>query len=389
MRNVALGLLAAAATLAAAQDRTEIRSLPRTELQALAGAYSVLQASLPEKPDDKSLISSAIRGMMQGADPDNGEYFTQAEYRVYTDRMRPDAGSMGLEMRTRDGQPFLVPIEAGPAAQVGIKFMDRLYAVDNTHTQGLQAHQIIDLLRGEPGTKATLTVFRESSLTVHSVTVERRAFSLSGPTLSRPVPAIALLRIPAFRAATLRDTTELVRNEWRRQPFKALILDLRGSPGGLVEASIGVAAMFLPPDVVVATFSGRAPNSGQVYRATRSDYARSAGVDPLADFPNQARALPMAVLVDEATSAGAEIVAAALKDHKRAAIFGRTTYGRASIQTVTQLPDAGAIKYTSAYWTSPAGNQIHGVGVAPTVTIASRDREATSQAAVKALLDQQ
>lgn len=388
MKLVVFGtLLAAASAIAIAQDRTEIRPMPRDELQALAGAYTLLRESLPEKPDDRALIVSAIRGMVQGADPESGEYYTPAENEKFTAPPLPDAGAMGLEFRTRKGRSVLVPLEDGPAAQAGIRFGDQLYAVDGTRTQDLEAHQVAQLLKGRQGTSATLTVFRESDLSVRAIPVQRRVFSLAGPKVSRPGPAVAMLRIPSFKESTLRDTAALLRDEWRRQPFKALILDLRNCPGGLVDASIGVASMFLPADTLVATFSGRTPRSQQVFRATQADYARGAGPDPLAELPSEIRTLPLAVLVDEATTAGAEIVAAALKDNKRATLYGRTSFGKGSIQTLTRLGDASAIKYTTAFWASPAGSRIHGAGVVPDMEVGGHNPDASVQAAVAGLIE--
>ena len=177
-----------------------------------------------------------------------------------------------------------------------------------------------------------------------------------------------MLRIPRFHANTLVEAVGALRKAWDIEPFRALVLDLRGCPGGLLETSVGVAALFLPEGEVVAHARGAGKEANQTYRASKAFYGRRSGADPLSELPAAVRSLPLAVLVDQATASGGEIVAAAMQDHKRAVVVGRNTYGRASIQTITPL-QLGAIKYTSSYWTSPSGRTLHGSGVKPDVLV--------------------
>jgi carboxyl-terminal processing protease len=121
-----------------------------------------------------------------------------------------------------------------------------------------------------------------------------------------------------------------------------------------------------------------------VFRAEAADYSRRGSRDPLPDIPRAARDVPLVVLVDEGTASGSEIVVAALKDHRRATIVGRRTFGRGSIQTFTRI-NGGAVGYTSAYWESPSGARIHGAGVAPDEVLEQPDPQRELDAAIASL----
>ncbi len=163
------------------------------------------------------------------------------------------------------------------------------------------------------------------------------------------------------------------------------MLDLRRNAGGLLPGAIGLAALFLPADAVVAKAVGRLPESNQTFRAQRADYVRPTLRDPWAGLPPELRTMPVAVLVDEGTASGAELVAMALQDHRRARVLGRPTWGRGSIQTVRLLPGGGAIKYTTAHWESPSGRRLSPQGVQPDQLLDTADAAQELASAVEAV----
>ncbi|AVS99129.1 peptidase S41 [Paracidovorax avenae] len=358
--------------------------IPKEELQILASAYRELQNSMVEKPDDRALLVAATKGMLRQADPDNGEYFTAAELEALPGRAAPDAESIGVQFRYRDHQYHLIPLQGSAAAEAGVASGDRLYAIDGTRVKGLESSRVRELLSGPAGSRVALTVFRESSLSVLNIPVERRAYVAPPVLLSRPAPGMALLRVPHFNASGLQEAADAVAEAWRAQPFDAMILDLRGCPGGLVESTVGIASMFLPRDTVVMKTSGAGAQASATYLATPDAYRGAGRQDPLENLPPQIRTMALAVLVDADTASGAEIVAAALQDHRRARVFGRPTAGRGSIQTIRPM-QKGAIKFTTAYWISPGGRSIQGNGVAPDQIVADPSAQSTLQAAMASL----
>lgn len=351
-------------TLATHSGAQPMGSLPREELQVLASAYSEVQRSLAQKPDDRALIVAAIKGLLRGADPESGAYFTAEEFEAFRRPKRVDQEGIGAEIKFKGDQYILAPLEGSPAAQAGVVFADQLYAVDGVRIKGLEPSLVGKMLAGSPGTKVALTVFRESTLSVHTIQVDRKAFAVQGAHLSRPAPGVALLRVAYFNASALQEAVDALKTAWREKPFQAVILDLRGCPGGLLDSTVGFAAMFLPKDAMVVRTAGTSPESNVTYLAAPAFYQQKGRSDPLADLPLEIKTMPMAVLVDQATASGGEIVAAALQDHKRAAIIGRTTSGRASIQTVRPL-QIGAIKFTSSYYFPPSDRKIDGKGITP------------------------
>lgn len=370
--------------LSTAGSAQPVGSIPREELQVLASAFRELQSSLVERPDDRALLNAAIKGMVRGADPEAGEYFTAAEFDVYRTPNQPNSAAIGAQVKFTDHRHILVPLEGGPAAEAGIVFGDQLYAVDGKRVKGQGVSDVGRQLHGEPGTRVELTLFRESTLSVHTVSVERKVFTPRGAYLSRPTADIVQLRVPYFNASTLQQAADALSDAWNAVPFKALILDLRGCPGGIVESTVGIAAMFLPRDAVVVQTTGASAEPNRIYRASPEFYNPRAGSDPLANVPAQARNVPMAVLVDGATMSGGEIVAAALQEHRRASVIGQSTGGRASIQTIRPM-QMGAIKFTSAYWTSPHGRKLQGVGVTPDRVVGNPEQPEAEQAAMEML----
>jgi carboxyl-terminal processing protease len=372
--------------VAAAQNTGKtLQQLPVPELQMLAATYGVVKESFVTPIAGESMILASIRGMLREIDPEGGEFFTEEETKAFIDGAGAGAASIGSEVTLRANQFVVVsPIAGGPAEAAGLRPGDVLQAIDGKLLKGLSLHQAVSLLRGAPGSKVALSIQRDCSPVPAQLEIERRVTTLQGVSMARPRAELAVLRIPAFRDRTLEEVAASLTKEWRERPFKGLVLDMRRNPGGLVESAVGLAAIFLPPQTVVAKSSGNSAAANHVFRADAADYSRRAARDPLADIPKPVRSVPLVVLVDEGTASGSEIVVAALKDHRRATIVGRKTFGRGSIQTITRI-SGGAIKYTSAYWESPSGARIHGAGVLPDEVLEPLDPQQELDAAVASL----
>jgi carboxyl-terminal processing protease len=216
-------------------------------------------------------------------------------------------------------------------------------------------------LRGSPGQKVTLTLLRPSTKEVKDYTLERveiRVQSVKGarlldPELTGPFK-IAYVRLIQFNEPTADELSKAL-DDLQQQGMQALIVDLRNNPGGLLNSAVDVCAQFVPPNTKVVSTQGRAASQQRDYNTSGASKRRP-------DFP-------MAVLVNEGSASGAEIVAGALKDLHRAVLVGETTFGKGSVQNVLQLPDGSALRFTTAKYYTPSKQVIHANGVAPNIRV--------------------
>lgn len=385
-RALALSLLAATAA-ASAQDKPPSRSdpLPYAAIQNFTDVVERIRADAVTPVDRETLLAEAAKGLLARVDPEGGEFYTKADYEDFRSAANLHFASVGLEVRARQGLLAVFPLEGGPAAAAGVRAGDWLRTIDGIPMAGVDPHDVIKRLRGDMGSKVVLGVARGDGGQVLRFEIERRSVSYLPVAVSRVDADVAVLHVDAFRSGTLKEVADALRQEWSRRPFKGLVLDLRHNNGGLLQGAVGMAAIFLQPDVLVVKTVGRIPDANQVFLAKREDYARLGEPDPLAAIPAALRAVPVVVLVDESTVSGAEIVAAALRDNKRAILVGHVTWGRGSIQTVMPLPGGTAMKLTTANFVTPSGQQIQGQGLKPDVPVASDDEAEGLQAAVAAL----
>jgi carboxyl-terminal processing protease len=384
---VAALLAAAAAAGASAQDKPPAppRDLPLAAIRNFSDVMLRIKDDSAKAVDDDELMVAATRAMLEHADPEGGEYYTKAEFDDFKSGISRRGAEPGVELRVRQGQLVLFPVAGGPAAAAGVRRGDVLRSIDGVALSGLELHAITRRLWGEAGSKVALGIARPDSAALTTVLVVRADMPYPPVSVTRIDGDLAVVRVPPFQVHTLQQVADALGAEWARKPFKGLLIDLRHNSGGLLESSIGLAAMFLQPQDIVVSTSGRIRQANQVYRAAPADYLRHGDADPLKDLPAAFRTLPLVVLVDESTASGAEISAAALRDHERAILVGHITYGRGSIQTIMPLASGAAMKLTTAYYTTPSGRQLNGSGLQPDVAVAGDDEAQALQAAVAAL----
>lgn len=387
-RLVLLGaVLMCSATLVVAQSGRPAEPLPTEQMRALAMVYDLLKTSLAEPTGGDKLLIGAIRGMVREADPEGGEYFTEEEFKAFRSGAQGGPAGIGVEVARRGYQTVVMPIAGQPADVAGVKAGDVLLAIDGKALGELNLRDVVGMLRGPVGSKLRLRLLRESAPQPVELEIERQIVTRRTWSLTRPEPDVAVLAVPVFSDGLLDELGRRLGEQWVQQPWRGLVLDLRGNTGGVVQQAIGLAALFLPERAMVAKISGRTEQANQTFLAVPSDYRTGGGwKDPLKPLPPALREGPMVVLVDGGTAAGAEIVTAALKDHRRAAVVGRTTFGRGSIQTITPLQGLGAVKFTSGHWESPSGVRIHAVGVQPDEAIAPGQPAARELAAAIVVL---
>jgi C-terminal peptidase (prc) len=307
------------------------------------------------------LIYAALKGMLASLDP-HSQFLEPDDFRDMQDDTRSRFNGLGIEVSSKNGLlTVIAPMEDTPAARAGIMAGDQILKINGAPTEKMELQQAVNLLRGKAGQKATLTVLRPSTKEVKDYVLERaevkvqsvKAAHLIDKDLTGAVK-IGYVRVVQFNEPTAEDLSKTL-DELQKQGMQALVLDLRNNPGGLLNSAVDVCGQFLPPNTTVVSTQGRAASQER-------EYATSAAAKERPRFP-------LAVLVNEGSASGAEIVSGALKDLKRAVVVGETTFGKGSVQNVLQLPDGSALRFTTAKYYTPSKQVIHGNGVTPNISV--------------------
>ncbi|MDQ2824392.1 MAG: S41 family peptidase [Verrucomicrobiota bacterium] len=307
------------------------------------------------------LITAAMKGMLASLDP-HSQYMDPNDFRDMQDDTRSRFNGLGIEVSMKSGLPTVVsPMEDTPAAKAGILSGDQILKINGTATDKIELQDAVNLLRGAPGQKVTLTLLRPSTKEVKEYTLERVEIKVQSVKGARLLDSdltgpfkIGYIRLIQFNEPTADELSKAL-DDLQKHGMQALIIDLRNNPGGLLNSAVDVCAQFLPPNTKVVSTQGRAASQ-------QRDYATSAVTKERGHFP-------MAVLVNEGSASGAEIVSGALKDLHRAILVGETTFGKGSVQNVLQLPDGSALRFTTAKYYTPSKQVIHGSGVTPNIRV--------------------
>ena len=369
---ISIGVMTGALTTVQLQAvaRGGLAPLPLEELQQLAAVFGMVKTDYVEPVDEKKLITDAISGMVSSLDP-HSVYFDKKSYKEFREGTTGRFVGVGIEITQEDGLVKVVsPIEGSPADHAGLKPNDLITRIDDTAVKGLSLNEAVKKMRGEPGTKVVLMIFRKDENRTFPVTVTReeiRTQSVRGKVVE---PGYAWIRLSQFQDRTVDDFVAKVKQIYKQEPnLKGLVLDLRNDPGGLLDAAVAVSAAFLPENVTVVSTNGQLPESKFTYKAAPEFYQRRSGADPLKGLPEALKTVPLVVLVNEGSASASEIVAGALQDNKRATIMGNQTFGKGSVQTVRPLgPDTG-IKLTTARYYTPSGKSIQARGIVPDVMV--------------------
>ena len=312
-----------------------------------------------KKTSYHDLIYAAMKGMLASLDP-HSQFMDPDDFKEMQDDTRSRFNGLGIEVSVKSGfLTVITPMEDTPAAEAGILSGDQIVRINGNSTDKMELQDAVNVLRGVPGQKVTLTIMRPSTKEIKDYALDRAEIklqSVKGAKLLDPefggTFKIGYVRLIQFNEPTADELAKAL-DELQKQGMQALVLDLRNNPGGLLNSAVDVCAQFLPPNTTVVSTQGRVPSQ-------QTDYATSA-------VSKQRPRFPMAVLVNEGSASGAEIVAGALKDLHRAVIVGETTFGKGSVQNVMQLPDGSALRFTTAKYYTPSKQVIHANGVAPNI----------------------
>ena len=325
------------------------------DVRNFSRVYEIVRQAYVEPVDNKTIMKAAISGMLSGLDP-HSEYLDKDGLAELNEDTTGQYGGLGIEVLQVDGTlRIIAPIDDTPASRAGIKPGDTIIKIDGKVVDPENIDDMFKALRGDPGSKVTLTILHEKSDKPIDMPLVREKISVTSVKTREIEPGYAYIRVSQFQDDTAPDLEkklgELIR---KNGPQKGAILDLRSNPGGLLTAAVGVSDDFLNSGTIVTT-RGRLQDSNLSFEAHSGDLLNGA---------------PMVVLVDNGTASAAEIVSGALKDNHRALIIGRRTFGKGVVQTVLPLDNDHAVKITTARYYTPNGTSIQAEGIKPDIALA-------------------
>ncbi|WP_068550772.1 S41 family peptidase [Thermosulfidibacter takaii] len=324
-------------------------------LKVFSEAIHYIKENYVKDVSYKDLIYDAIKGMTSGLDP-HSVFLTPDMFKEMQIETTGEFGGVGMVVTMKDGVLTVVsPIEDTPAWKAGIKAGDKIIKIDGAPTKGMTLMEAVKKLRGPKGTKVTITIVREGVDKPFDVTIVRDIIKIKSVTYKfvDEKAGIGYIKIKQFQEKTT-DELEKAFNALYSKGMKALILDLRNDPGGLLVQAVSVADKFLPGGRLIVYTKGKGATENLKY------VSHDRGTFPY---------LPMVVLVNAGSASASEIVTGALKAHKRAIVIGEKTFGKGSVQTIFPLSDGSALKLTTAYYYTPDHICIEEKGITPDIVI--------------------
>ncbi|HLP75644.1 MAG TPA: S41 family peptidase [Candidatus Paceibacterota bacterium] len=313
----------------------------------------------------QELVYNALQGMIDKLDP-HSEFMDPAKYKELQNDTQGQFGGLGIIISMKDNYVTVVaPVEDTPGFKAGILSGDRIIKIEGKSTENMSLQDAVKNLRGEPDTEVSLTIMRPSSGQTFEHRLKRAVINVDmvkDINGKKEFPLgeskIGYIRLVQFGEKT-SDDLEAALNKLNEQGMRALILDLRWNPGGLLDQAVEVCQKFLPKNQLVVSTEGR--NSVQKF------FAKGKG--------DELKNMPIVVLVNVGSASASEIVAGCLQDLNRAVILGEKTFGKGSVQSIIPLDDGSALRLTTAKYYTPSHKVIHEVGITPNVIVPVTDEE--------------
>ena len=355
----AIFLLALTAPHAAfSADSTKQDPLPLDQITTFAKVFETIKNNYIEDISDEELLQAAVRGMISGLDP-HSSLLSSRELSEVRSNTSGRYGGLGIEI-TKDnlGIRVVSPIDDTPAHEAGILPGDLIVRLDNRSVSRMTLTDAVNMMRGEPGTKITLTIIRQGADSPLNITLTRAVIRIKSVRSYFLDQNFGYLRITQFQTPTpALARSQILKLRKDSESLDGLVLDLRNNPGGELESAIGVSDLFIEEGVIVKT-RGRNGADEDVFRATPGDLADG---------------IPVVVLVNEGSASASEIVAGALQDHRRAIIMGTKSFGKGSVQTILSVDRETTIKLTTHRYYTPSGRSIQAQGIVPDIAVERRE----------------
>ena len=298
-------------------------------------------------------MDSAINGLLQSLDPYSA-YMSPEIFNEMQTETSGEFGGLGIEVSMESGVVKVIsPIDDTPASRAGIKAGDYIVKINDVQGQGKSPSEAVDLMRGPVGSGIELTIRRRGERKALIFNVVREIIQIQSVKADILEKSIGYLRLTSFNENSGKQIEREIKKLEKNKDVKSYILDLRNNPGGLLSQAIKISDFFLDNGEIVSTKS-RKPSENRKWFAKKGDLTNGK---------------VLIVLINYGSASASEIVAGALKDHKRAILLGENSYGKGSVQSIIPLKNDGAIRLTVAKYYLPSGKSISEVGVSPDIEI--------------------
>ena len=304
--------------------------------------------------DQSDVMDSAINGVLQSLDPYSA-YMSPEMFENMATETSGEFGGLGIEVGMEAGVVKVIsPIDNSPAYRVGVKAGDYIVKINNIQVQGKSLAEAVELMRGPVGSDIEITVRRRGERKALSFTITREIIQVASVKSEIKDKNVGYIRLTSFNENSSKQIEEKIKEFKKNKNIQHYILDLRNNPGGLLSQAIKISDFFLENGEIVSTKS-RKETENRKWFAKKGDILNGDTI---------------LVLINYGSASASEIVAGALKDHKRAILIGDRTYGKGSVQSIIPLNNKGAIRLTVSKYYLPSGDSISEVGVIPDFEIA-------------------
>lgn len=308
---------------------------------------------------ETQLFYGALYGLVASLGDPHSVFFTPQDATDFQDELKGSFEGIGAEMAIRDNQITVVaPLPDTPSFKAGLKPKDVVLEIDGQSTKDMALDKAVSLIRGKKGTTVKLLIYRDGFEKPKEFPIVRDAITVKSVSWEFKNNNIAYIKVRQFNDDTMPLFGDAIIDIFKQKEIKGIILDLRSNPGGYLQSAIDMAGEWVDGQVVVS----EKLRSGEKIEHQASREARLGDIKTV-------------ILVDGGTASGSEIVAGALQDYGKATIVGEKTYGKGSVQDLTELPDGSSVKLTIAKWFTPKGRSIDEVGIEPDIKVGLTEKD--------------
>ncbi len=303
--------------------------------------------------NESDVMDAAINGVLQYLDP-YSVYMNPELFESMQTDTKGEFGGLGIEVSMEAGVVKVIsPIDDTPASKAGIKAGDYIIKINDVQVQGKTLMEAVRLMRGPIGSSIDLTIRRRGEKKIINKTIIREMIQVKSVEAKIMKNNIGYLRLKSFNSNSSKQLVEKIKNFEKSKKLTGYILDLRNNPGGLLTQAINVTDFFLNDGEIVST-KGRKASENRRFFAKKGD---------------KVKGKPLIILINNGSASASEIVAGALRDHKRAILLGENTYGKGSVQSIIPLSDGGGMRLTISKYYLPSGQSISEIGVSPDILV--------------------